>query len=287
MKLVIAFLMIVSLLNASKVELEVLGSCGPELDGRASTSYLVWIDDKARIIIDMGSGSMLYFEKSHAKIEDLDLVILTHLHIDHSVDLPAFVKAGYFSHRSKPLEIMAPSGNEQFPSGSQFLENLFGEKGAYRYMSDVLTKKSDSFELIPIDVKDIAIDSYKEFKISAIRVHHGVVPSLAVRIDVGEKSIVISGDTTNKNHDLELLSMNADLFVAHHAVSQDAQGYARELHMKPSMIATIAQKADVKKLLLTHRMKRTIGKEKETQAEIAKRYKGEIVFAEDRMKLKI
>jgi len=45
--------------------LEVLGSGGPELgDGRASSGYLVWMDGKARILVDMGSGSMLNFEQS-------------------------------------------------------------------------------------------------------------------------------------------------------------------------------------------------------------------------------
>jgi len=287
MKLVIAFLVMISLLQASKVELEVLGSGGPELDGRASTSYLIWIDGKARVIVDMGSGSMLHFEQSGAKLEDVELVVLTHLHIDHSVDLPAFIKAGYFSKRVKPLDIMAPSGNDQFPSGTEFLENLFGKKGAYRYMQDVLTDESDSFKIVPIDIKDIGMDSYSDFKISVVRVHHGIVPSLAIRIDVGEKSIVISGDTTNKNHDIELLAMQADLFVAHHAVVESAEGYAAELHMKPSMIAKIAKEAGVKKLLLTHRMKRTIGEESATKKEIAKRYKGEVLFAEDRMKLEI
>lgn len=62
------------------------------IDGRASSSYILWIDDKAKLLVDMGSGSMLRFEQSKAKLEDLEAVVLTHLHIDHSVDLPSFIK---------------------------------------------------------------------------------------------------------------------------------------------------------------------------------------------------
>ncbi|MDQ7043755.1 MAG: MBL fold metallo-hydrolase [Sulfurimonas sp.] len=62
------------------------------MDSRASTSYLLWIDDKARLIIDMGSGSMLRFEESGAKLEEIEAVVLTHLYIDHCVDLPSYVK---------------------------------------------------------------------------------------------------------------------------------------------------------------------------------------------------
>jgi hypothetical protein len=40
------------------VELQVLGSGGPELeDKRASSSYLLWQDGRARILVDSGGGS--------------------------------------------------------------------------------------------------------------------------------------------------------------------------------------------------------------------------------------
>ena len=50
--LFVMFLLFTSLYSA-KVELEVLGSGGPELDGRASTSYILWIDDDAKLLVDM------------------------------------------------------------------------------------------------------------------------------------------------------------------------------------------------------------------------------------------
>jgi len=254
----------INLLYSSEVALEVLGSGGPELDGRASTSYLIWIDNKARLIVDMGSGSMLHFEESGAKLESLEAVVLTHLHIDHCVDLPSFVKAGYFTPRSKSLDIIGPSGNWNFPSTSVYLKTLFGENGAYRYMKDVLEKNSDSFLIIPFDIKEKTKKKYKNFTLTLIPVHHGNVPALAVRIDIAGKSILISGDTNDKNKNLEKIALGVDLFVAHHAIPENAGAYATQLHMTPSIIASVANKANVKKLLLTHRMKRTIGHEKET-----------------------
>lgn len=41
----------------SGIALQVLGSGGPELqDKRASSSYLIWQDGKARVLIDSGGG---------------------------------------------------------------------------------------------------------------------------------------------------------------------------------------------------------------------------------------
>lgn len=93
------------------VELQVLGSGGPELHGkRASSSYLVWQDGKARVLIDSGGGSALRFGEAGARMADLDLVLFTHFHADHSADFPALVKSSYFASRARPLPIYGPLG---------------------------------------------------------------------------------------------------------------------------------------------------------------------------------
>ena len=285
MKTILLLLLTLSTLFSAKIEFEVLGSGGPEIDGRASTSYLLWVDNQAKLIVDMGSGSMLRFEESGAKLESLQAVVLTHMHIDHSVDLASYVKAGYFSSRHTSLDIIGAEGNSYFPSIGEYLQRLFGKDGAYAYMQDVLYKNSDSFQIIPIEIDEKTTRRYKDFTLTMIPVHHGNVPAIAVRIDVAGKSILISGDTNNKNHSLEKLAFGVDLFVAHHAIPEFAKGYATELHMQPKEIATVAQKSHVKSILLTHRMKRTLGKEQETLNIIHSLYKGKVTFAEDRFKL--
>ena len=287
MRLFFLFLSLYTFVFAQKVELEILGSGGPELDGRASSSYVLWIDNEAKLLVDMGSGSMLGFEKSRAKLETLDAVVLTHLHIDHSVDLPSFVKAGFFSSRTKKLEIIAPFGNDSFPSISEYLVKLFGEDGVYKYMQDVLTPQSDSFQIIPVEINSniIITKKYKDFQLQLINVHHGIVPALALRINVDSKSIVISGDTNNQNANLSKLTNNADLFIAHHAITSHSGVFAKNLHMQPFEITNIASKSHVKKVILSHRMKRTLKHEDENLKIIKKVFDGEVVFAEDGMKI--
>jgi len=88
-------------------------------------------------------------------------------------------------------------------------------------------------------------------------------------------------------HTLEKLAQNTDILVAHNAVPKGATGVAAQLHMTPDIIGQIAQKAQVKRVVLSHRMLRTLRREKETKREIRKRYKGSVKFANDKSYYKL
>ena len=106
------------------------------------------------------------------------------------------------------------------------------------------------------------------------------MPALAWRVEVGRAVIVFSGDTSGEGG-LARLADGADLFVAHNAVPEGATGVERNLHMPPSVIGQIAAGARVKRLVLSHRMPRTLGNEAQTESEIRKRYSGPMQFADD------
>jgi ribonuclease BN (tRNA processing enzyme) len=64
-------------------------------------------------------------------------------------------------------------------------------------------------------------------------------------------------------------------------VPEGASGVERRLHMPPSVIGRIAHEAGVKQLVLSHRMRRTLGHETETLESIKKHYMGPVAFAND------
>ena len=272
----------------AKVALQILGSGGPEFSDRASSSYLVFVDNKAKVLVDMGAGSFKNFSKSGAKIEDLRVIALTHLHIDHSANLVPFMKGGYFSPRKDTLPILGPTGNKYFPDIKTFVQRLFGINGAYSYMKDILTTHSSSFRLKPIVLsKNRQTLNFGDINITSTKVNHAIVPALAYSIEVEGKKIVFSGDTSAKSDNLIKLAKNADYLVAHHAITQNAGKIAKKLHMTPLRIGEIAKKANVKNLVLSHRMLRTYGHEKQSEKLIRQNYKGNIIWAEDMMKIKI
>ena len=270
------------------VAVQVLGSGGPEMqDKRASTSYIIWEDGKARVLVDAGGGSALRFGESGAQMSQVDVFLFSHFHVDHSSDFPALIFSSWFEDRKRPLPIFGPSGNKFMPSTTEFVHDLFSDPhGAWRYLSDLTEPATQgSYTLQPHDVTPTSTPTLilrnPDIALYAVSVTHGAFPALAWRVEIRGKRIVFSGDTNGDGQGLTQLASNADLFIAHNAVPEGATGVERRLHMPPSVIGMTAANAHVKQLVLSHRMLRTLGKEDETKTEISHRYFGPLLFAND------
>src|SRR5579872_2545215 len=133
------------------VAVHVLGSGGPELqDKRASSSYLIWENGQARVLIDAGGGSALRFGESGAQMSQLDVLLFTHFHVDHSGDFAALIKSSWFEDRNRPLPVYGPEGNDFMPSTVQFVSDFFSDKGAYGYLSELFVPgERGSYKLQP------------------------------------------------------------------------------------------------------------------------------------------
>jgi ribonuclease BN (tRNA processing enzyme) len=220
-------------------------------------------------------------------MSQVDVFLFSHFHVDHSSDFPALIFSSWFEDRKRPLPIYGPLGNKFMPSTTEFVHDLFSDPhGAWRYLSDLVEPGAEgSYTLQPHNVADSSIPVLvfrnTDLAIYAVRVIHGAFPALAWRVEIGGKRIVFSGDTNGEGEGLTQLALNADVFVAHNAVPEDATGVERRLHMPPSVIGSIAANAHVKELVLSHRMLRTLGKESESESEIRRRFVGPIVFAND------
>lgn len=217
----------------------VLGSGGPAVTaaGRASAGYLIFTDGQPRVLMDVGGGVYKNFASSGANIKDLDIVLLSHLHIDHMGDLSPMVKAMYFQNRAfnlangtvddgdertAPLRIFGPDENgipfppalgadpgvSQYPSSEQFVHSHYDlNTGNERYLH-VFTQ-AISAGTFAVEAKNVSpnwtdynpetIINEKGLKITAVGVNHGPVPALAFRIEYKGKSIVYSGDTSSKS----------------------------------------------------------------------------------------
>ena len=269
------------------IVLQVLGSGGPELqDKRASSSYLIWQDGQARVLVDAGGGSALRFGESGAQMSQLDVILFSHFHVDHSGDFPVLIKSSWFEDRKRPLPVYGPEGNDFMPSTVEFVYDFFGDKhGTFRYLERTAgpeRKATTNYSRTTWREarSQPSTSTRRRYRASGARGPRRV-PALAWRVEMGGKVIVFSGDANGEGPGLLQLAANADLFVAHNAVPEGVTGVERNLHMPPSVIGQIAGGAHVKQLVLSHRMLRTLGKESQTQSEIEKRFSGPLTFAND------
>ncbi len=276
--------------QSDRVELQMLGTRGPEfLDDRASTGYLIWLDGKARIVVDAGPGTVQRFKQSGADYEDLQALLFTHFHVDHSSDFAAYVKGGFFTDRHQTLFVYGPSGSASVVSAEQFVERTLGVNSLYPYLSNFLLADVDSAYKIKAmtipwsdhDVSTIDVFDNDAVHVTAVPVHHGPFPALGYRVELAGCVISFTGDMSGRLHQMPILAKNSDILVAHNAIPEAAAGVPALLHMKPGYIGKMAADAKVKQLLLTHLMRRTVNDKIATTEFIRRYYDGPIEFPDD------
>jgi ribonuclease BN (tRNA processing enzyme) len=271
----------------ANIQIQILGSGGPELsDNRASSSYLVWINNQASILIDTGGGTALRFGQSKALWSNLHAVLFTHFHADHSSDFPALLKASWFGNRTTDLPIIGPYGNHTMPSTLEFISALYDKNnGAFKYLSDMVdTEQKSAYKIVARNLKDNEetqlIYQKDNMIVYAHQVKHGPIPAFAYIIKSCGKTIVFSGDTNGSGFETLKLA-RTNMFIAHNAIPENAGNTAKSLHMTPSQINHIAKHLNTKSLILSHRMNRTLGNESETLKFIKNQHFDKIVFAND------
>lgn len=268
----------------------VLGSGGPELSHqRASTAYLVREGKHHRFLIDVGSGSVAHLVQLGGNTAELGAILISHLHVDHVNDLPIFIKQTYFDGRTRDLPILGPSGATPVPSISEWLKRQFStHNGAFSYLSEYWEPNVPSDykirpTIIPTNTNNHT--PHKQtlfgFELTALSATHGNMPSLSWRLDKNGCSVTFSSDTSNQNHHLEQLAHNTDLLIVHHAIPEHAGEHAKRLHVTPSEIGRIAQRAQVKNLVLSHIMQRSEEALPESLQLIRTHYTGPVHVAHD------
>jgi ribonuclease BN (tRNA processing enzyme) len=265
---------------------QVLGSGGPRAGTeRASSSYLVWIDGEARVMIDVGGGAFVRFGEAGASLATLDLIGISHFHPDHVSDLAGLLWLSDQA-RGGPLPIAGPSGNEAFPSLDEHLHQLFDERtGAFRVLSGTLGGSGRGARLEPttLDVArpgPVTVLEGPDFAVRAQPVPHSNSPALAYRVEARGMSIVFSGDQTGADPRFVDFSRDADLLVMHMAIAMGSTGDVLSIHATPTRVGEIARDAGVARLVLSHLVagERPL---REAVAEVRRIYAGPLEVADD------
>ena len=275
------------------LEVVVLGSGGPRPFGRGGSSFIVLLDGTPRILVDAGPGAFLRIGELDLDLDNVDTVLLTHLHIDHSGDLAAFFNARALS-ADGPIvyRIFGPDGSGQFPKTSRFVDLLVGNAGAFAYQKTF--GADESFKVrdlaISLDSPRTKIVDENGLVVEEIATHHGDCPAVAYRISYKGAVLVFSGDMdASALPNLVQLAKNADLLVFNCAVldppGSPSQLY--DLHTPPKKIGEAARDSGVKSLLLSHLAPDVEGAEAAVRKSIRASYTGPVAFASDKLRVPV
>lgn len=277
----------------SSLEVVVLGSGGPRAFGRAGSSYIVLVDGKPRILLDAGPGAFVRLGELNIDLQHLDIVLLTHLHIDHSSDLAAFFNARALT-SDGPIKyrVFGPDGWGLFPKTSRFVDLLVGDNGAFAYQKTFGAQETFAVRDLAIDLNTGITKILDEngLIVEEIATHHGDCPSVAYRITYHGRSVVFSGDMdASAIPNLVRLTKSADLLVFNCAVLDppDSPSQLYELHTPPKKIGEAARDSDVGGLLLSHTAPDVEESKIDVMKSIHASFTGPVEFATDRMRVHV
>jgi ribonuclease BN (tRNA processing enzyme) len=205
------------------------GTCIPSLT-RGSAAYLVSSGGRA-ILVDAGPATVRRLLEFGYTVDDVDIIVVTHFHVDHTADLATFLFACNYGAvtREKPLLVIGGQGMHRFYRGLLAI---------YPWVSP------KNYELT---VKSMAVGILEDesLRIETKKTKHNR-ESIGVRIG-DKKSITFTGDT-DYSKSLVNLALNTDVLVAECAFPEKkVKG-----HMNLSVLDRVVREAGPGKVLLTH-----------------------------------
>lgn len=228
------------------MRLTVIGCAGsfPGPNAAASCYMVSTIDDLGktwRLIIDMGNGALGTLQ-THMDLEDIDAILISHLHPDHCIDLSGLhvaVKWNPNGWGRGPIPLYGPSDIHQY------LVNTHGlplEPGMHTEFEFHEWSNHSEVQIGP-------------FTVTPHTVVHPVKEPYALRIECetseGRTILTYSGDTDLCSGLVEA-ARDADLFLCEAAYQEGRDDALRGIHLTGRRAGIAAQKAGVRNLLLTH-----------------------------------
>jgi ribonuclease BN (tRNA processing enzyme) len=169
--------------------------------GRFNTCFLLETA-KGILLVDCGASSLVALKAHRRDPNEIDGIVLSHLHGDHFGALPfLLLDAQFLSQRARPLLIAGPPGTRARLDAA--LEVFFPRSSANKWRFDWKVLEMEVGR--PTDVLGHAVTT------TEVR-HYSGAPSTALRLSDGQALFAYSGDTEWVEA-LPTIADGADLFI--------------------------------------------------------------------------
>ncbi len=204
--------------------------------GRFNTCIFVEAECST-FLIDCGTSALIAMKQYGLAPNQIDTILITHLHADHFGGIPFFLlDAQFFAKRREPLTIAGPPGiKERIPTAMEIF-----------FPGSSQTKPK--FDLRILELEPVTSTELNMIRITPFVVDHDRVASYyAYRIEVDGRTISYSGDTEWRDELIEV-GREADLFIC------EAYYYEKQVpkHLDLKTLEQHLPKIQPKRLILTH-----------------------------------
>ncbi|HIH14490.1 MAG TPA: ribonuclease Z [Nanoarchaeota archaeon] len=237
--------------------------------------------ENEHILIDCGEGTQRQFRIGNINPVKITKILITHWHGDHVLGLPGLLQNLSRHNYNKTLEVYGPKGT------ANFFKNMFSwfytdvqlkikikevEEGVFfenEYFILKATKLNHrvpclGYSFIEKDKRKININYLKKFGLTNNPIIADLIKGKdivwnknkikakdATFVEKGKKFVYLLDSAYSKH--LENFCKGADLLLCEATFADDMKEFAKEFgHMTAGQAATLAKKANVKKLIITH-----------------------------------
>ena len=242
--------------------------------------------------MDLGPGivrrAQAAFDKgvSALAVTNLTTAFLTHLHSDHTVGYPDLIFTGWVQGRKQPLHVYGPTGTEAMTGHIMQAWDVdinVRTKGLERRNTSGLT-------VTPHDIKAGVVFKDDRVAVTAFPTPHGELQSFGYRFQSGDRSIVISGDTSPGAALIDNCQ-KCDVLI-HEAYAEEYlpadvpswAEYRPKYHTTTTQLGEIASKSQPGLLIMYHRGVGPRGREisdEQYLSEVRALFKGRVVVGHD------
>ncbi|MGO4624259.1 MBL fold metallo-hydrolase [Ensifer sp. 2YAB10] len=260
------------------------------------TSSLLQIGGRT-VVVDCGLGVTRGLTNASVALKTLDLIVITHLHSDHVLELGPLIHTAWTAGLSQPVRVFGPAGTRAYWQG--FLQSMAFDIDI-RIVDEGRPDLRALVEVIEFSEGEILSES--GLTLSALRVDHPpVTDCFALRFDHAEGSVVFSSDTAYfppladfaKGADIlvheAMLAEGVDRLVARTGNGARLKEHLLASHSFAGEAAAIATAAGVGRLVLHHLIPADDPEISETDwiAATRKNWAGALTIAADGLVVKI
>ena len=235
-----------------------LGTGMPRPNPQASGPATAIVVGDRVFLVDAGPGVERQLAAAGLPIDGVTALFVTHLHSDHTLGYPDLIFTSWVMGRRQPLQAYGPHGLKAM---TDHLIAAYAED--IRIRTEGLEHQApEGYRVAVKEIQPGVIYDQGGVRVTAVPVPHGNWPeAYAYRFDVGDRSVVISGDT-RPSEALVRASRGVDVLV-HEVYSgarlepearsgDDWPRYMREFHTSDREVGRLAARIRPGLLVLSH-----------------------------------